>query len=1019
MTKPISTNTCIRYFLPFILCLLFLAPIQGQSSTTDPDAQRLEEILSKMRPLPSVAEAWQSYNRLSAICKNHQWWDSLLVGGFWLMEAQCIAGEYQAAIKTAERHIRVGTEKLGPDNQRLGNIYHKKGIYHFYEDEFEESEAAYLEAIRIRNSDPKPKMQLIANTYFNLSVLYRFQENYHQAAQSLNDLIIMLEDSPESEYLAGAYLEYGILLYFLGDFGQAEEYMLLGLDKYKKILQGVQEGIRQEDELGLLINIAYGYNNLSSLHHYQTDDRQAMDALLESIAINLDLGNQVSLAICYENLATLLHHQGAYERALEYYNQAEIIFQKEGKLLETASVYGNLGIMYKSIGDKTGKLADYQKATRYLERALQGRMRHQDGEDYHHSYAQDYNGLGDVQLALGKYEQALSFYQKAIINQFNDFKDEDYWINPDLNHEDNLGTRIELLRLLQDKANALFEWYQAGDGSKADLEKALETFLLCDQLIFEIRNDYESKDSKLFLQKESIALYEKAIGTTYELQQITGDERYAEHAFHFMENSKAVLLLANLKDFKARIAAKIPDSLMMQINRLKADIAFREKRMIAAKVEGDQALYKEAQSRLPQLKRLYQEKIRSLEERFPIYYQEKYNLQVVGTKHFREHLRQTSSSLVEYFVGEEKVYMFFQANLDARPRLFAVDLPAEQLGELSDAVVDNINSMDAVFNPEKIARYRQSAHELFTRIWQPFADLIPRQSRVIIVPAGYLGYVPFEALLTRPEEGMKFKNYPYLINDHPLSYAYSATILIENLEERPAEKQRKLSFLGIAPVFEDHPSLDHLPWNEVDEIIPLMGGKSFTHGDATREAFFRNVPTANIVHVCTHALTQEEPFDAWIELIDGPVHISELDTMDLLIEMIVLSACETGTGELEKGEGIMSLARRFAYAGCQSIVSSLWQVNAQSTASIMKAFYEQLADQSPKDIALQQAKISFFRNEGIDHPDAHPYYWTGFLQSGARRSIVTDNGTPWKYLKPLLFIFAILAGGYRWLGSRR
>ncbi|MCF6359049.1 MAG: CHAT domain-containing protein, partial [Draconibacterium sp.] len=96
--------------------------------------------------------------------------------------------------------------------------------------------------------------------------------------------------------------------------------------------------------------------------------------------------------------------------------------------------------------------------------------------------------------------------------------------------------------------------------------------------------------------------------------------------------------------------------------------------------------------------------------------------------------------------------------------------------------------------------------------------------------------------------------------------------------------------------------------------------------------------------------------------------------------LVVLSACNTGSGQLKKGEGIMSLARGFFYAGCPSIIMSLWEVEDQSGTQIMGSFYKNLKKGKTKDESLRQAKLEYL--EGANSRRAHPHYWLGYVCIG-------------------------------------
>ena len=112
---------------------------------------------------------------------------------------------------------------------------------------------------------------------------------------------------------------------------------------------------------------------------------------------------------------------------------------------------------------------------------------------------------------------------------------------------------------------------------------------------------------------------------------------------------------------------------------------------------------------------------------------------------------------------------------------------------------------------------------------------------------------------------------------------------------------------------------------------------------------------------------------------DNFLQAYEISRLHLKADMVVLSACETGFGKFEQGEGVVSLARSFMYAGVPSLIVSLWQVNDQSTAIIMDVFYKNLAQGMNKAEALRQAQLSWLKlkNPDYEHPE-HPYYWAAF-----------------------------------------
>ncbi|MCB0617025.1 MAG: CHAT domain-containing protein, partial [Phaeodactylibacter sp.] len=169
--------------------------------------------------------------------------------------------------------------------------------------------------------------------------------------------------------------------------------------------------------------------------------------------------------------------------------------------------------------------------------------------------------------------------------------------------------------------------------------------------------------------------------------------------------------------------------------------------------------------------------------------------------------------------------------------------------------------------------------------------------------------------------------------------------------------------------------------------------------DATRERFLADAPHYSIIHLATHAKANDEEGEysylAFTEIPDSLqnelLYAKDLYSLRLQAEMVVLSACESGVGELRRGEGVISLARGFSYAGAKSLVTTLWRVSDRESAVLMQLFYRQLKEGKPKDEALRVAKLQFIdQNNGAR---AHPFFWGAFILSGDMAPIAVDQPT--------------------------
>jgi CHAT domain-containing protein len=140
----------------------------------------------------------------------------------------------------------------------------------------------------------------------------------------------------------------------------------------------------------------------------------------------------------------------------------------------------------------------------------------------------------------------------------------------------------------------------------------------------------------------------------------------------------------------------------------------------------------------------------------------------------------------------------------------------------------------------------------------------------------------------------------------------------------------------------------------------------------------------------------------------------EIYNLKLKSDMVVLSGCNTGSGKLQKGEGVMSLARAFLYAGCPSIIMTLWSVEDASSSSIMIEFYKNIKNGYSKDEALRRAKISYLSK--ADPMKAHPYFWLGYVSIGKQTALYKTNVG---YFAGLIIFVFLAIGLEKWHFKRK
>lgn len=292
-----------------------------------------------------------------------------------------------------------------------------------------------------------------------------------------------------------------------------------------------------------------------------------------------------------------------------------------------------------------------------------------------------------------------------------------------------------------------------------------------------------------------------------------------------------------------------------------------------------------------------------------------------------------------------------------------------------------------------------AARGLYRALIEPALPMLKGVRHLIVAPDGALALVPFEALLARDAEadGPPPRG-AWMVERYAISYTPSASALATRggwavgpgivAVGDPAFAPESAA-AGTVPAL---PRLTHTA-AEIAALSALADGRPIevlTGREATRDRLLTlaSLPRASLIHVATHGVAnvvEPERSGLWLAAApgaDGPgfVSVHDILALDLAAGLVTLSACETGLGRLERGEGVVGLTRAFLAAGARCVMVSLWKVNDYSTALLMERFYRGLLkDGAPGATALAQAKRSLLRNVET----RSPFYWAPFVMVGS------------------------------------
>ena len=539
-----------------------------------------------------------------------------------------------------------------------------------------------------------------------------------------------------------------------------------------------------------------------------------------------------------------------------------------------------------------------------------------------------------------------------------------------------------------------------------------------------------SNSSKFIWAKEIHSLYENALISNQLVFQKKNDWKSVRESFIYSERSKSLLLYQSIQESDALSFANIPDTLLEKEYDLRIDITYYDKKRqekLSEGLEETDTTVLAISSKLFDLNREYEALKERFETEYPDYYQLKYDLSTVSLEYVQDTLLTTDQTLLEYFVGDSSIFIFTVGKDKYDVVEVKRDFPlVEWVRQLQNGLTGYYALLlaqrtDDLYG-ETIRQYSEASQQLYDKLIAPVKEQL-NTPELIIVPDGLLGYVPFGALLSgAPKRTSIFDTYPFLEKEYNISYCYSATLLRE-MKEKQHKQQPTGSLVAFAPFYEGgYAKLDStfslsfdtlangqdtLTFNDVVtrkdfNSLPASGeevktaslfwdGDYYLNTDATEERFHEVAGNYRIVHLSTHGVADSRSGDysylAFAEQKDSIenefLYVRDLYNTQLNADLVTLSACETAAGELQRGEGIISLARAFAYAGAKSIVTTLWLANDAATRDLMKSFYQQLQNGQTKDVALQKAKLDLLKNRAY----AHPFFWAGFVLVGYMRAL--------------------------------
>ncbi|MEM6805624.1 MAG: CHAT domain-containing tetratricopeptide repeat protein, partial [Bacteroidota bacterium] len=772
------------------------------------------------------------------------------------------------------------------------------------------------------------------------------------------------DEYPSRSFYELAYKNLAKAYEDLGDFNKAEKYFLLSY-------QGHRSKYLAEKESKIFKNrLITSCNSLAIFYGSQNDNYQAYGFLKESLSYHLD---------------------------------------KDPMLMDT----------YKLFGDYFAEIGNPDSAFHYYQKSLN--LKKATYSSYSYQIASSHEALGNLAKEQKDWQEALDYYQKAIGNLVLDFEESDPKQNLDIQREQIISSK-QLLSVLKSKAAVQYKIFE-GNHDLEQLEAAWNSIQKSLALLDIMEIDFQVSEDKYQLESDISSTVEQGIAIAQALYQENGDQTYLNQAFQIAERTKAFLLLDALKASQAREFAGIPADLIEKEHQLRYELLYWEDQWKEALAQHDaEEKQSKAQAKIFELRKAY----RALQadfKQYPRYYQASLGKGNIDAYQVQDKLLDKEQALIEYFVGKENSYAFLITKQDIFLKRLDKDIDLDVLkDEFYLQLKRPIDEKGYKYQDKML--FSKQAFQLYQKLFAPLEKLTSLPERLIIVPDIFAN-ISFDALLSAPTKNQEYwMEDAYLFNQYHISYTYSANLL--DVMRSQNQNPRFDKFLMVSNTFPEAPIQSLNLGNNLGALtyIPRVMGSIRKHfaADSILEAkksdFLQTAHEYKYLHIATHGvLNGSQPNDSYLLFAKegesyGKLYLRELYARKLNASMVVLGACNSGSGMMKSGEGMISMARGFSYAGVASILATLWTVNEVPTAKIISNYYEELGKGNAKDVALGNAKRKYFE----EHTGAeflHPAFWSPIILIGDTRPLQVSRSI-WIYVLIIGLIIGATYAVYSW-----
>ncbi len=873
-----------------------------------------------------------------------------------------------------------------------------KGLCYWNQGRIDDSLKEYLHLLNqavksnLTKKQGELKKMLVVIRLYKLGMELRENKKFDKSLDAFQEAADIAETISKRELKQRILRQISIVYWDKKDLNQFYYFNVLSLK--------VAEKMNNKEEIGKCLN------NIGIFHWKSFEYSKALSIYDRALDISRDMNNLQEESNILHNMGLVYKDFGYYNKAMNYLKQALEIDQKTGSCEYFPTDYLNIGIVYKSKAKEENKKELVYKAIEYFKKSLSFKNRN----DNEVIEIKNLNNIGSSHIEIEEFSEALPYLKKSFerANEIHDYESMSMALNNigyvylKTEEYDEAEKFFRQSVELAEKNRAYHVLWEAYFGlgktkeKKGRISEAVENYLksvrsietVKDRIVLDVHNAG-------FIQNK-LKVYESLMDLLFRLYRKDPHNGNGEKMFHIAERAKAQVLLANLAntdvhkreemDFDIEnVNQEIPSSFALDLEKALALDSFK-----VEKKENIRDRFDQTEERyINMLNRRYVEVEAFNDKEAKVYY---------VLEEVKNYLTNSKAVLFEYFLGEERSYLFMVTSRDFKVFL----LPSRTV--IAKSIYGYLKLLRSPLQGK--FKGKMASKRIYEELLNPLDRLDPNSfENIIIIPSGILYYLPFETLIDPQHKDT------YLVSRYKISYMPSSvSLLYLSLNRKVKTYEKDFIAFGnpaaktstkngndssniLIQLYENQDfKFSSLPFSEreIKSISRLFKEKRkdvFLREKASEEVIKKvTLSDYRILHFSCHGFLDEDyPFRSSLVLSltngegeDGFLQVREIYDLKMMPQLVVLSACQTGRGTLKRGEGVLGLPRVFFYAGAESILSSLWRVRDKQTARFMNLFYRYLASGKSKAHSLQLAKIEFIASKRY----SNPFYWAPFVLNG-------------------------------------